>query len=121
MQAMDDMALLREYATTHSEAAFEALVSRRGNFVYSAAMRQVGDTNLAEEITQAVFIILARKANRIRDGTILLGWLFRTRRFAALAQIRAAATRRRLEKEMQMQPAIEETAPDPLWAQLSPM
>ena len=38
MQAMDDMALLREYATRNSETAFEALVSRRVGFVYSARL-----------------------------------------------------------------------------------
>ena len=93
MQAMDDMALLREYAARHSEAAFEELVSRRIGFVYSAALRQVRDPHLAEEVTQAVFIILAQKAGKISDKTILTGWLFKTTRFAALAQIRAAAKR----------------------------
>src|ERR1019366_7391172 len=107
MQAMDDMTLLREYATRHSEAAFAELVSRRVGFVYSAALRQVRDPHLAEEITQAVFIILAQKAGRISDQTILAGWLFKTTRFAAIAQTRDAAKRswRRatIEKEMQMQ------------------
>ena len=65
MQAMDDMALLREYAARNSEAAFEELVTRRIGFVYSAALRQVRDPHLAEEITQAVFIILAQKAGKI--------------------------------------------------------
>ena len=59
---MDEMALLREYATRNSEAAFAELVNRRIGFVYSAALRQTHDAHLAEEITQAVFILLARKA-----------------------------------------------------------
>src|ERR1035437_9377003 len=102
MQAMDDLALLREYATRNSEAAFETLVSRRIGFVYSAALRQVRDPHLAEEITPAVFIILAQKAGRISEKTILTGWLFKTTRFAALAQMRADAKRRQREQEVQM-------------------
>jgi len=118
---MDDMALLREYATRNSEAAFETLVSRRVGFVYSAALRQVRDPHLAEEITQAVFILLAQKAGRIPDRTILTGWLFRTTRFTALAQKRAAGRRQQHEQEVQMQTELPSAAPDPLWEQLSPL
>ena len=56
---MNDTELLWEYARRNSEAAFDALVSRHINLVYSAALRHVGNPHLAEEITQAVFIILA--------------------------------------------------------------
>jgi RNA polymerase sigma factor (sigma-70 family) len=125
MQAMDDMALLREYAANNSEAAFEELVSRRIGFVYSAALRQVRDPHLAGEITQAVFIILAQKAGRIPDKTILTGWFFRTTRFAAMAQIRAEAKRSlrtaTIEKELQMQSELQNAAPDPIWEQMSPL
>src|ERR1700759_3547901 len=122
MQALDDMALLREYALRNSEAAFAELVSRRIGFVYSAAMRQVRDEHLAGEITQAVFILLAQKAARLSDKTILAGWLFRTTRFAAPAQMRAAPKRQRLAKELQMQ--TEPTTPpvpDPAWEEMSPL
>ena len=118
---MDDMALLREYATGNSEAAFETLVSRRVGFVYSMALRQVRDPHLAEEVTQAVFIILAQKAGRISGKTILAGWLFRTTRFAALAQMRADAKRRRREQEANMQSELQPTAPDVFWEQMSPL
>jgi RNA polymerase sigma factor (sigma-70 family) len=121
MQAMDDMALLREYAAHNSEAAFEELVSRRVGFVYSAALRQVRNADLAEEVTQAVFIILAQKAGRIRNGTVLAGWLFKTTRFAALAHLRAAAKRRQHELEVQMQSEVQSTSPDPLWEQIAPL
>ncbi len=115
------MTLLREYTGRNSEAAFETLVSRRIGLVYSAAMRQVGDPHLAEEIAQTVFTLLARNAGKLSDKTILAGWLFRATRFATLAQIRAEASRRRRAHEVQMQTEIEAAAPDPLWRQMSPL
>src|SRR5277367_2921541 len=78
----DDLSLLREYDRNNSEAAFATLVSRHVNLVYSVALRSVRDAHLAEEITQAVFIILARKADSLGDQTILHGWLCRTARYA---------------------------------------
>src|ERR1035437_10267800 len=121
MQAMDDLTLLREYATRNSEAAFETVVTRRVGFVYAAALRQVRDPHLAEEITQAVFIILAQKAGRISDKTILCGWLFKTTRYAAIAQTRDHAKRQQRELEVQMQTELQSAAPDPLWEQMSPL
>ena len=125
MQDLDDLALLREYAANNSETAFEELVSRRVAFVYSSALRQARDPHLAEEITQAVFIILAQKAGRISDKTILTGWLFKTTRFAALAQMRAEMKRSLrtdiIEKEFQMQNEFQSGATDEIWNQMSPL
>ena len=83
MPTMDDIKLLKEYATRNSQEAFATLVQRHIGMVYSAALRQLRDPHLAEEISQVVFIILAKKAGELRENTILSGWLFRTTRFAA--------------------------------------
>ena len=61
------MELLRQYAHRNSEEAFAAIVTRHVNMVYSAALRKTGNPHAAEEITQAVFVILAKKADGLRE------------------------------------------------------
>lgn len=121
MESLDDISLLREYAAAGSEAAFETLVNRRIGLVYSAALRQVRDPQLAEEVTQTVFIVLARKAHRIPHETALTGWLFNATRLTAQARTRAEAKRWRHEQEVQMAGEIESDKTEPFWKQISPM
>src|ERR1700733_7251544 len=106
----DDMALLREYVQRNSEEAFAALVSRHINLVYSVALRQVRDPHLAEEITQAVFIILARKANSLGDKIILSGWLCRTASNVSANALTIQRRRQRREQEAFMQSTLNEMA-----------
>src|SRR5947207_13248273 len=99
----DDMAFVREYSASQSEQAFESLVSRHVNLVYSAALRQVGDPHVAQDVTQAVFIILARKAKSLSEKTILSGWLYRTARFAAADALKIQRRRQEREQEARME------------------
>ena len=117
----DDMELVRQYAVHHSESAFAALVERHTNLVYSVALRQAGDPQLAEEITQAVFIILARKAGSLDEKTILHGWLYRASCYTAGSAFKGEIRRQRSEQVAYMQSTLNETGTDAAWRQMSPL
>lgn len=117
----DDAQLLREFAETGAEAAFAELVRRHVDLVHSAARRQVaGDTHRAEEVTQAVFVELARQAKRLSTHRSLAGWLYTTARHLAARNQRAE--QRRILRETAAQPM---NAPDPdtppPWEELRPL
>ncbi len=117
----DDMELAHEYATRQSERAFETLVSRHIGLVHSAALRQVRDLHLAEEITQTVFIILAHKSGALNPKTILPGWLYRTTRYVSAAALKIQRRREHREQEAHRQAMLQEPATDPAWEQLAPL
>jgi len=117
----DDLELLRAYAGQGSEAAFETLVNRYVDLVYSAALRQVRQPPLAEEITQTVFLILARKAGAIHSQTIVPGWLYRTTRYTAAAAMKLQCRREQREQEAHMQSLIQDSQGEPDWEQFSPV
>src|SRR5450432_118952 len=119
----DDLTLLREFARNNSETAFAEIVSRHINLVYSLALRQTRDPHLAEEITQAVFIILARKADSLGDRTILPGWLCRTARYASANALTVQRRRQHREQEAHMQSILNEAEPmhEETWNQIAPL
>jgi RNA polymerase sigma factor (sigma-70 family) len=121
MPDANDMDLLREYARDHSEPAFAGLVQRHINLVYSVALRYTGNSEDAQDVTQAVFIILARKAASLRDRTVLTGWLYETTRFTAARFIRTRVRRQIREQEAYMQSSLNEPDTSSVWRQLSPL
>jgi len=110
-----DHELVRSYAREGSEAAFRALVARHVNLVFAAAHRQVGDSGMAEEITQNVFVALSRKAPRLVGHETLAGWLHRTAILESKARIRLELRRRRREESAATLAAVlPETSTDGL-------
>src|SRR5262245_4724812 len=120
MQESDDMAVLRRYVNHGEEEAFAALVRRHANKVYSVALRHTRNPHQAEEIAQAVFVILARKAPNLGPRVVLSGWLYQTARLTAATFIRGEIRRNHREQEAQMQTSLNETESD-VWPQIAPV
>src|SRR5215208_8263915 len=94
---MDDQQLLEEFATSGSQASFGEIVRRHIDLVYAACKRRLKDAHLAEDATQAVFAILARRARYIAGKTVLAGWLYQTARYVSANTLRMESYRRRRE------------------------
>jgi RNA polymerase sigma factor (sigma-70 family) len=116
----DDGQLLLRFAVEGSDDAFRELVARHIDLVYSAAVRLAGgDAHLAQDITQTVFVDLARKAPGLPREVVLAGWLYRHTCFTASKAVRTE--RRRQARELT---AMEMNAPtdqaDANWEQIAP-
>jgi RNA polymerase sigma factor (sigma-70 family) len=116
----DDMELVRQYALCRSEEAFAALVARHLNLVYSVALRQGGDPHMAEEVTQTVFIILARKARSLSSKTILSGWLCKTARYTASKALTMRRRRQDREQAAYMESSLNDTDTARTWLRIEP-
>jgi len=121
MREVSDMELLRHYSQQGSEEAFAELVRRHIHLVYSVALRHVRIAAAAEEITQAVFVILASKAASLRPATVLESWLYETTRLTSLSFLRGERRRQRREQEAYMQSTAQESPDVPVWNQLAPL
>jgi RNA polymerase sigma factor (sigma-70 family) len=120
MTDVPDARLLEQFARNGSEEAFAALVQRHIALVHSVALRHTANAQHAQDITQAVFVILARKAGSLGRRTVLPGWLYHTARLTAANLQRAETSRVRREQEAFMQSQFEESVNDALWRELSP-
>ncbi|HTB84474.1 MAG TPA: sigma-70 family RNA polymerase sigma factor [Candidatus Sulfotelmatobacter sp.] len=116
-----DIELLRRYSQQGADDSFAELVRRHIPLVYSTALRHVGVAAHAEEITQAVFIVLAQKAGQLREGVVLEGWLYQTTRHTALNFLRGERRRQMREQEAYMQSQVQESDNPPVWNQLAPL
>src|SRR5947209_8200467 len=94
---MDDAQLLEQYVRSGSHEAFREIVARHLGLVYATALRQVHDKHMAEDVTQAVFIVLARKAATLTRERVLAAWLMNTAKYASRDAIKSQMRRRKYE------------------------
>src|SRR6476646_4373640 len=95
--SMTDFELLKQFRAGSNDALGE-LISRHTDWVYSAALRQMRDVHLAEDVTQAVFIVLAKKAHSLGEKQLVGPWLFGVLRFVA-SHARRSEMRRRTHEQ----------------------
>lgn len=119
---LSDPELLRSYIRESSQEAFAELVQRHIDFVYAAALRQAGSNARAEDVTQAVFTDLAKKAAQLSTRSDIVGWLHTSTHYAATSIRRSEARREARELKAHM---IEELASTPEenanWQELRPV
>jgi RNA polymerase sigma factor (sigma-70 family) len=119
----EDAALLRRFADEHDHAAFAELVRRHLDAVYSSALRRVSsDTHLAQDVTQQVFVALARRARVAALHPALTAWLFVATRHVAANAVR---TERRRKAREQLAATMPDSTPDRAasvdWSRLAPL
>ena len=115
---MDERELLKRYAETGDEKAFAQLVDRYGSWLFSAARRRLGDEHLAEDVTQAVFMMLMRQARRLGRYRYVSGWMFLALGYCVKRAKRQQERLVRREKEAasMRKEAVEEAA----WEEIAP-
>jgi RNA polymerase sigma factor (sigma-70 family) len=119
----DDAELLRSYAEASSEADFAEWVQRHLNLVYRAALRQLGgDAHRAEDVTQRVFTLAARRAGQLSRHPALTGWLYTTTHLTVREILRAERRRQRREQEAHtMHELFSDPGASTDWNQIRPM
>jgi len=114
-----DQQLLQEFTESHSDSAFAELVARYLDLVYSCALRLVEDPHTAKDLTQSVFIALAKGAPHLVNHPVLSGWLHSTTRNVAAKWIRSDTRRRAREQEAAATHLSESPPQDVIWDQIA--
>lgn len=110
---MNDWELLEQFRETRCDRAFGELVARHAGFVYATCRRRVRDAHLAEDVTQAVFIVLARRPPVQCEGVPLSAWLYRTAIYACNNAMRSHLNRSRHEDGAMQQDETASTDSSP--------
>src|SRR6516225_137124 len=115
-----DALLLKRFAASRDEAAFTTLVGRHGPLVLGTCVRVLRDRHAAEDAFQATFLVLARKAGRIKRPGALGPWLYGVATRTALKMRTRQARRRHVERQTAVGPSARPEC-DLVWRDLRPV
>ncbi|MDB6079562.1 MAG: polymerase, sigma-24 subunit, subfamily [Akkermansiaceae bacterium] len=111
---------LRQFIATGDQAAFSRMVADHAAMVHGVAMRRAHDRGQAEDVTQMVFAILARKAGSV-PAENLAGWLHRVAFIQASSVHRSEARRREVMQQIPISPMIDDpNIPAAAWRDIRP-
>src|SRR6185369_6376867 len=114
-----DRECLESWARHRDADSLQTLVERYLAFVYSSALRRTGDAAQAAEVTRAVFLVLARRARRLRKNAVLAGWLFHVTAVAS-RKLKRIGRLRRLWQWISRKPHPTLPLDATLWTRLAP-
>src|SRR5438067_7748021 len=96
--AMTDVELLEQHRRG-DEKAFAELVRRHIGWVYGVARRRLHDAHLADDVAQAVFVLLHRKSPKFPSDAAMMRWLHKAAWYSTEVAVRSARRRRQHETE----------------------
>jgi RNA polymerase sigma factor (sigma-70 family) len=112
-----DAQLVERFATHHDEAAFTILVKRHGPMVLGVCRRVLRDWQAADDVFQATFLVLARKASSIRKRESVGSWLHGVAQRLAVRAKETAARRQEREKRAAAR-SVASAAADAMWREV---
>jgi RNA polymerase sigma factor (sigma-70 family) len=116
-----DRELLGRYAATGGNAPFRILVDRYSGLVFHTAQRSLGDHSLAQDVSQRVFVSLAKKAGQVaRSGAPLPSWLHRATLLEAKAVLRSESRHVRRKEALMNAPADPPVSDNSAWRDALP-
>ena len=110
-ESAPDDELVNRYAHEQDEGAFAELVRRHGSMVLATCRRVLRNAADADDVFQATFLVLARKAGSIRPASSVGAWLHGVAYRTAREALRRDARRR--AKESRVPPRDETPEPAP--------
>ncbi|HEV3448461.1 MAG TPA: sigma-70 family RNA polymerase sigma factor, partial [Gemmataceae bacterium] len=118
MAGLNDKQLLERFANQRDEQAFAVLVRRHGARVLGVCRRVVQQAQEAEDVFQATFLVLARKAAHVNWHESVGNWLYEVA-YRLAHKARQEMTRRRVHEQRAAVTQGSEPRPEWMWRELS--